>query len=112
MRKPEMARAITNCWISLVPSKMVWIVGRFLETYERSMNTKVFKIKSFYSCDTLSQEMIFLVCPCLKSSAQNLISRPVSERTFKTYQPPRIRPTRRLLTLNQPRKQKQLDEST
>ena len=25
MRNPEMARAITNCWISLVPSKMVWI---------------------------------------------------------------------------------------
>ena len=25
MRRPEIARAITNCWISLVPSKMVWI---------------------------------------------------------------------------------------
>jgi|GEM_PF-4817724 len=25
MRRPENARAITNCWISLVPSKIVWI---------------------------------------------------------------------------------------
>ena len=25
MRRPEIARAITSCWISLVPSKMVWI---------------------------------------------------------------------------------------
>jgi hypothetical protein len=25
MRRPDMARAITNCWISLVPSKIVWV---------------------------------------------------------------------------------------
>jgi hypothetical protein len=25
MRIPLIARAITNCWISLVPSKIVWI---------------------------------------------------------------------------------------
>ena len=25
MRMPEIARAITSCWISLVPSKIVWI---------------------------------------------------------------------------------------
>ena len=25
MRSPKIARAITNCWISLVPSKIVWI---------------------------------------------------------------------------------------
>jgi len=25
MRMPAIARAITNCWISEVPSKMVWI---------------------------------------------------------------------------------------
>jgi hypothetical protein len=25
IRRPEMARAITSCWISLVPSKIVWI---------------------------------------------------------------------------------------
>ncbi len=24
MRRPEIARAITNCWISDVPSKIVW----------------------------------------------------------------------------------------
>jgi hypothetical protein len=27
MRMPEMDRAITSCWISLVPSKMVWILA-------------------------------------------------------------------------------------
>jgi hypothetical protein len=27
MRSPEIARAITICWISLVPSKMVWILA-------------------------------------------------------------------------------------
>ncbi len=27
MRRPEMARAITSCWISLVPSKIVWILA-------------------------------------------------------------------------------------
>ena len=25
MRKPDIAREITSCWISLVPSKIVWI---------------------------------------------------------------------------------------
>lgn len=25
MRMPEIARAITSCWISLVPSKIVWL---------------------------------------------------------------------------------------
>lgn len=25
MRRPEIARLITSCWISLVPSKIVWI---------------------------------------------------------------------------------------
>ena len=25
MRRPEIARAITSCWISEVPSKIVWI---------------------------------------------------------------------------------------
>jgi len=24
MRMPEMARAMTSCWVSLVPSKIVW----------------------------------------------------------------------------------------
>ena len=27
MRRPEIARAITSCWISLVPSKIVWILA-------------------------------------------------------------------------------------
>ena len=27
MRMPEIARAITSCWISLVPSKIVWILA-------------------------------------------------------------------------------------
>ena len=31
IRRPEIARAITNCWISEVPSKIVWItVSGFL----------------------------------------------------------------------------------
>ena len=25
MRRPEIAREITSCWISLVPSKIVWL---------------------------------------------------------------------------------------
>jgi hypothetical protein len=25
MRRPEIARAMTSCWISLVPSKIVWL---------------------------------------------------------------------------------------
>ena len=25
MRRPDIARAITSCWISLVPSKIVWL---------------------------------------------------------------------------------------
>ena len=27
MRRPDIARAITSCWISLVPSKIVWILA-------------------------------------------------------------------------------------
>jgi hypothetical protein len=26
MRRPDIALAITSCWISLVPSKIVWII--------------------------------------------------------------------------------------
>ena len=27
IRRPEIARAMTSCWISDVPSKIVWIFG-------------------------------------------------------------------------------------
>jgi hypothetical protein len=30
MRRPEMARAMTSCWISLVPSTIVWIFESLL----------------------------------------------------------------------------------
>jgi hypothetical protein len=37
MRIPEMARAITSCWISLVPSKIVWFtVSKFTKRWQRS----------------------------------------------------------------------------
>ena len=36
-RIPEMARAITSCWISLVPSKIVWFtVSKFAKCRQRS----------------------------------------------------------------------------
>ena len=51
-RRPEIARAITSCWISLVPSKIVWIVD---STEERKYNSAVSK-----SCrDELSQNASF-----------------------------------------------------
>ena len=35
IRRPEMARAMTNCWISLVPSKIVWFK---LSEFSRSVS--------------------------------------------------------------------------
>ena len=56
-RRPEIARAITSCWISEVPSKMVWLFGITNTACERLNEHWGYVIHESSSCDDESQEL-------------------------------------------------------